>query len=385
MMFSDSRSSRILLGAFVTLSLMSGSGLVLCLRAASAAGESNGIDRGRVEQARQQAIEFLRTTQADDGSWTQSTAPGISGLVATGLLKGGVDPADPMIEKALAHLKSFVQEDGGIYYIKSDHRNYETSICILAFQAANQDGRYDKLIAGARDFLKKLQWDDSEDVKPDDVKFGGAGYGKSQRPDLSNTAFLLDALKAAGVGKDDPAMRNALIFVSRCQNLESEHNTTPFASKVNDGGFYYTPAGGGNSQAGPTENGGLRSYASMTYAGLKSMIYAGVDAKDPRVQAAFKWIQKHYSIEENPGMGQSGLFYYYHTFAKALDAMNVKTLEDAAGRKHDWRAELTKHLLSLQKENGSWVNPEKRWMEGDPNMATAYTLLTLAYTTPIGK
>jgi len=337
------------------------------------------IDAAKVAESRRQAIEFLRSTQADDGSWTSPTAPGVSGLITTALLKSGVMPTDPMLEKALGHLATFVQPDGGIYYIKSDHRNYETSICLMAFQAANSGHRYDQLVAGARDFLKKLQWDESEDVKPDDVRFGGAGYGKSQRPDLSNTAFLLDALKAAGVDKNDPAMKNAIIFVSRCQNLESEYNTTAFASKVNDGGFYYTPAAGGNSQAGPTENGGLRSYASMTYAGLKSMIYAGVDAKDPRVQAAFKWIQKHYSLDENPGMGQAGLYYYYHTFAKALDAMNLKTIEDAAGKKHDWRAEIVNHLLSLQKENGSWVNPEKRWYEGDPNMATAYALLTLAY------
>jgi squalene-hopene/tetraprenyl-beta-curcumene cyclase len=123
----------------------------------------------------------------------------------------------------------------------------------------------------------------------------------------------------------------------------------------------------------------------MTYAGLKSMIYAGLDSRDVRVQAAFKWIQKHYSLDENPGMGQAGLFYYYHTFAKALDTMNLKVLEDAAGKKHDWRAELTNHLLSLQKENGGWVNPEKRWMEGDPNMATAYSLLTLAILVPPAK
>jgi squalene-hopene/tetraprenyl-beta-curcumene cyclase len=120
----------------------------------------------------------------------------------------------------------------------------------------------------------------------------------------------------------------------------------------------------------------------MTYAGLKSMIYAGVDAKDPRVKAAFQWIQKHYSLEENPGMGQAGLYYYYHTFAKALDALNLKDVEDASGKKHDWRAELTAHLLSQQKANGSWVNGEKKWMEGDPNMATAYSLLTLAILSP---
>ncbi|MFN0054689.1 MAG: prenyltransferase/squalene oxidase repeat-containing protein [Planctomycetales bacterium] len=333
----------------------------------------------RLTAARQEALEFLRTTQSDDGSWTSPTAPGISGLVLAAAIRGGAKLDDPMVVKGLAHLSSFVRDDGGIYDLKSDHRNYETSICLLAFHAANQNGRFDALIGKARDFLKQLQWDDSEGAGPDDPRYGGAGYGKSQRPDLSNTAFLLEALKASGVDANDPAMKKALVFISRCQNLESEHNTTPFASKVNDGGFYYTPAAGGNSQAGPTDNGGLRSYSSMTYAGLKSMIYAGLKPDDPRVAAAFKWIQKHYTVEENPGMGQQGLFYYFHTFAKALQTMQVKTVTDANGRMHDWRQELRQHVLSLQQKNGSWVNPEKRWMEGDPNLATAYALLTLAY------
>jgi squalene-hopene/tetraprenyl-beta-curcumene cyclase len=349
-------------------------------------GASGGVDAQALKGAKARAIEFLRTTQNEDGSWTSPTAPGVSGLVTTAILRSGVETSDPVAQKAMKHLSTFIQDDGGIYYLKSNHRNYETSICLLAFHAANTDGRHDQVIARARDFLKKLQWDDTEGIQPDHTNFGGAGYGKSQRPDLSNTAFLLDALKAAGVGKDDPAMKNALVFVSRCQNLESPHNTTPFASKVNDGGFYYTPAAGGNSQAGPTENGGLRSYASMTYAGLKSMIYAGLGPDDPRVAAAFKWIQKHYTLEENPGMGQQGLFYYYHTFAKALDAMRLSTVADAKGVEHDWRQELGSHLLSMQKENGSWVNETKRWMEGDPNLATAYILLTLTYCeAPTGK
>ena len=81
---------------------------------------------------------------------------------------------------------------------------------------------------------------------------------------MSNTVFFLDALQAAGATKDDPAVQHALVFLSRCQNLESKHNVTPFAPLINDGGFYYTPAAGGNSQAGKNDNGGLRSYGSMT-------------------------------------------------------------------------------------------------------------------------
>jgi squalene-hopene/tetraprenyl-beta-curcumene cyclase len=348
-------------------------------RSTSAADKGSGADPAKLKAARARGIEFLKTTQADDGSWTQASSPGIGGLVTAGLLRAGARPEDPAVAKALKYLSGFIQKDGGIYEPNTSHKNYETSICLLAFHAANSDGKYDQVIANAREFLKKLQWDEGEDTKPDDPKFGGAGYGRSQRPDLSNTAFLLDALKAAGVAKDDEAMKNAIIFVSRCQNLESEHNTTAFASKVNDGGFYYTPAAGGASMAGPTENGGLRSYASMTYAGLKSMIYAGLGPNDPRVKAAVTWIKKHYTLEENPGMGQAGLYYYYHTFAKALDAMELATITDDKGTEHAWRKELGEHLLSLQKENGSWINPEKRWMEADPNLTTAYVLLTLPY------
>lgn len=334
----------------------------------------------KLAAARTKAIEFLRTSQADEGFWTTNQTPGISGLVIAALFKNGVKADDPMLAKALKNLSSFIQPDGGIYSPKSDLRNYETCIGLLAFHAANTDGKYDKTIANAREFLKKLQWDETKDIKQDDVKFGGAGYGVSSRPDLSNTAYLIDALQAAGVGKDDPAMKNAIVFISRCQNLESEHNTLPFASKSNDGGFIYTPAAGGNSPAkGKKADDELRSYGTMTYAGLKSMVYAGVGPDDPRVVAAVKWIKKTYSVSENPGMGQAGLYYYFHTFAKALDAMKLEKVADTKGVEHEWRKELGEHLVSIQKPNGSWVNTDRRWMESDPSLATAFALLALAY------
>lgn len=341
-----------------------------------------GSDAVALREAAAKSIAFLRSTQADDGSWTTAENPGITGLVLYGLLQNGLSPTDSMVAKGLKHLESFKQADGGVYHPQSSHKNYETSVVVLAFAAANGEGRYTDVIAKAKDFLKKLQWDDTEGLKPSDLNFGGAGYGKSQRPDLSNTAFLVEALKAAGVGKDDPAMKNAVVFLSRCQNLETESNTTPFATKVRDGGFYYTPAAGGTSMAGQNPDGGLRSYGSMTYTGLKSMIYAGVGPDDPRVKAAYTWVRKHYTVTENPGMGKQGVFYYYHTFAKALNALNVDLLEDDSMKTHDWRKELGDHLLAQQRKNGSWVNDEKRWFEGDPNLTTAYVLMTLPYIAP---
>ncbi len=354
-------------------------GLLVTLSAVDRGFAADAETTAKIKHAQAMGIKFLATTQAEDGSWTVPNNAGITGLVTASLLRSGIKREESVVAKGLKHLESFVQPDGGIYDKESSHRNYETSIALLAFAAANTDGKYDALIGKARDFLKGLQWDESEKISKESVEYGGAGYGRSKRPDLSNTAFLLDALKAAGVKEDDEAMKNAVVFVSRCQNLETEHNTTAFAAKINDGGFYYTPAGGGSSMAGLTENGGLRSYGSMTYAGLKSFLYAGVKKDDPRVVAAVTWLKKNYTLKENPGMGEAGLYYYLHTVAKALDALGSEEVQDAKGIEHPWRAEMTNVLLPLQKENGSWVNATPRWMEGDPNMTTAYVLLTLKY------
>lgn len=327
-------------------------------------------------------IEYLRQRgQADDGSFSSQSGSAVTGLCISAILENRPQAvSDPVVVKALDFLESQVREDGGIYAVGSKHRNYETCVAVQAFNLANREGRYDQILAKAEAFLKGLQWDEGEGIEPSDTAYGGAGYGNHERPDLSNTAFLIEALQELGNGPEDEAIQRALIFVSRTQNLETPYNDTEFAAKVDDGGFYYTPAAGGQSQAGQTPSGGLRSYGSMTYAGLKSMIYAGVDKDDPRVKAAMNFLQQNYSLESNPGMGQAGLYYYYHTFAKALNAAEIDIMRDADGVEHVWRDELIATLASEQREDGSWLNDENaRWMEGDPQLVTAYALLALSH------
>lgn len=326
------------------------------------------------------AAAYLQANQAEDGSFTANAGPGVTAIVLTGLLRNGRTVDDPVVAKGLGYLQKFVQPDGGIYRPEANHKNYETCLAILCYSAANKDGRFDKLLEGAEKFIRAEQWDEGEGIDPSHVNYGGSGYGGKKRPDLSNSTFLIDALKARGKGADDEAIKKALIFVSRCQNLESEHNTTPHPAKNPDGGFYYTAAGDGDSMAGRTENGGLRSYASMTYAGLMSMIHAGVNEKDPRVKAAIEWIKKNYTLDSNPGMGDAGLYYYYHTYAKALAAMKQDVFVDQDGKKHEWKVELAETLLQRQRKDGSWLNDNSRWLEGDGNLVTAYALMALAYT-----
>lgn len=326
------------------------------------------------------AVYFLRSRQGSDGGWSTEREPGITALVATALLRSKrVSANEPAIDAAFRYLDTFADpKEGG--FPAAAHANYTTCIALMAYREANASGRYDDLIRKSQAFLKSRQWDETENRPRGDAFFGGAGYGgKNDRPDLSNTAFFIEALRETGLPADDPALQKALLFVSRCQNQKSEFNDQPWAGLVNDGGFIYTPANGGQSMAGGDAKEGFRSYGGMTYAGLKSMIYAGLSKDDPRVESAMKYIQQHYSLDENPGMGQQGLYYYYHTFAKSLNLLKIDRIVDASGRSHDWRKELTEALGKRQAANGSWVNPADRFMEGDPNLVTAYALLALSY------
>jgi squalene-hopene/tetraprenyl-beta-curcumene cyclase len=125
----------------------------------------------------------------------------------------------------------------------------------------------------------------------------------------------------------------------------------------------------------------------MSYALLKSFIFAGLPKDDPRMQACWEWLRKHYTLDVNPGFEASkdptasyqGLFYYFHTMAKALDLYGEETIVDPQGKPHAWRAELCGRLVGMQRrEDGSWRNENStRWWEGNPVLATSYALMTL--------
>jgi squalene-hopene/tetraprenyl-beta-curcumene cyclase len=357
---------------------LAGALLAVGSRAGAWTGGQGETAQATALAAARRGAAFLRTRQEENGGWsTARNEPGITALVVTALLKSKTATAsEPVVMKGLAYLERFLRPEGGL---EGAHANYSTAIALMAFQEANSGGRYDAVIKGGQTFLKTMQWDDGEGKDPSDPYYGGAGYGgRNNRPDLSNTAFMIEALRESGLPANDPALQKALRFVSRCQNLKSEFNDQPWAGNVNDGGFIYTAAQGGQSMAGQTEESGLRSYGSMTYAGFKSLVYAGLTKDDPRVKAALDYIGRNYTLDENPGMGQSGLYYYYQAFAKAMSALGEPRFTDAGGNTHDWRTELIAALIQRQGSDGSWVNTADRFMEGDANLVTAFALIALA-------
>ncbi|MBX9677623.1 MAG: terpene cyclase/mutase family protein [Gemmataceae bacterium] len=353
---------------------------------------AQGADAKTYDAIVARSAKFLASSQEENGGWSTSKSPGVTGIVLTGLLRSGAaTPADPSAAKALKYIEGLVNADKK-HIAGQDPKvqllNYVTSVNVMALVSANQEKRYQAVIGNAVEFLKKLQWDEGENKTEKDDFFGGAGYDSKSRPDLSNTQFFLDALIAAGVPKDDPALKKALVFVSRSQNLKSEANDQPWAGKINDGSFIYTPSTGGVTKVidKANEDGSLPGYGSMTYAGIKSMIYCGVGKDDPRVKKAYEWIQNNYSVEGNPGMpevrSQWGLYYYYHTMAKTLDVLDVDYVVDGKGVKHDWRKDIVEALAKRQQADGSFQNSAQNWMEADPNLVSGYALMALSYCKP---
>lgn len=345
----------------------------------------------RAQQLIESGLSFLKTQQHDDGDFAPPQAP--PGIMAIALKAFVQDPTystkDEFIKKGYDKLISFQVGSGGIF--KDMLATYNTAIAVSALAAANDPAlkpELDKAVG----YLRGMQWTDTitgphgESIKdPKKASFeGGFGYGHHSRPDLSNTQFALDALHDAGVKSDDPAFQAALKFVTRCQNF-SETNDQPWAG--NDGGFVYSAGDAGDSEAGtftgPDGRKMWRSYGSMTYAGFKSLIYAGLGPQDARVKAALGWIKRHWTLDENPGLRDNdptqalhGLYYYFHAMARALAAYGEPVLVDATMTPHDWRVEMTAKIASLQRPDGSWAG-EKRWMEDNPVLSTSYNVLAL--------
>jgi squalene-hopene/tetraprenyl-beta-curcumene cyclase len=346
--------------------------------------------RHEVQLAIDRGLSFLKAQQHTNGSWSLAEHPALTALALSAFMNEPSGhyrkaPAE-FLRRGYAHLLQQAQPDGGIY--AKSLQSYNTSLAVMALLAA-RDPAHEPVIRRARKFIAGQQNDFNERGRLDAPTDGGVGYGNSTpHADLSNTLLALEALRYSRRGEghqpdgDGFNWDAAIDFIQRCQNLPS-HNREPWASDDagNKGGFVYFP---GNSKAGETNlpNGrvALRSYGSMTYAGLLSFLYADVKRDDPRVVAAQDWLRRNYTLDENPGMGAEGRFYYFHTMAKTLGALGIRELPLADGTVVNWRSALAKKLFDLQSADGSWTNPGSgRWMEKDPVLVTSYAVLSLTH------
>jgi len=345
--------------------------------------------RQEIRQSIARGNAWLKSQQKPEGNWDDPELPAFTALALNAAVR---DPNldrnakfPEHIDKGFTWLLAQQKEDGGIY--NRGLSVYNTATSVTAMMAAGRKD-FEPAVIKARKHLIDNQWDIGQKKETDNPNDGGVGYGsKNDHTDLSNTYLAIEALALSkkviedGNHGDQPDLDwdAAVKFLSRCQNLKATNDQDWVSEdEKNKGGFIYTP---GESKAGkeekPDGRTALRAYGSMSYAGLLSLIYAKVSADDPRVVAVKEWLGKNYTLDENPGMGGEGLYYYYQTMAKALSASNVNLLKLENGKEADWRNELGVKLLTKQRENGSWVNDNGRWMESNPVLVTAYTVLAL--------
>ena len=123
------------------------------------------------------ALAYLKSTQAEDGSWSKGKSPGVTGVALTGILETGRQTAqDDMPAKALNYIESLINPKAG-HIAGADPKvqlqNYVTSINVMALRAAKSD-KYKSVIADAAAFLKKLPSVSDQDYKTWTASLSGA-------------------------------------------------------------------------------------------------------------------------------------------------------------------------------------------------------------------
>lgn len=352
------------------------------------------VGQENIRQAIEQGAKFLYQNQNATGWWTDSNLPALTGLALVALETANVSELDEKYEserrRAYDYLVSLAKPDGSIH----DGRliNYNTACSLMALSVSG-DSNYRSLIEKARAYISGSQIDLGKRGEQDNPNDGGVGYNdKYNHSDMNNTLMAIEAMRLSESAirqkdqgrkplKHDLDWKALEHFLASCQNLPELSDNPNLSNQPEDrGGFIYHP---GESKAGEvsdkkTKRVALRSYGSISYAGMMSFAYARVSKNDDRVSAVIDWLSKNYTLDENPGMGQEGLYYYFHLMSKALTAHGVKNLKGPDSKSIDWRNQLASKLIALQNEDGSWKNSNKRWMEGDSNLTTSYVLIALS-------
>ncbi|MGQ9661395.1 MAG: prenyltransferase/squalene oxidase repeat-containing protein [Kiritimatiellia bacterium] len=343
--------------------------------------------------ALKRGLDWLKANQRPDGSWSNPNFPALTALALWAFARSDHSDRAAVCEKAATFVAGQAQADGGIYRKPTGGRGsgglatYNTAICMMALHAWDQI-KYGPIILAARKFVAESQ------LVGDSSSAGGFGYERipatqigiasgaeqAARGDLSNTAWALQAMRFTQDVEDlrpngtvDVNWSLALKFIERLQNKDE-------ADENHYGGFGYSTRGErAGTVAGSDSAVRLATFGSMTYAGLEALIYAQVDRSDPRVQSAVQWAARHWSVDENPGMGARGLFYYYTVMAKALTAAGVNEIVRPSGETVQWKKQLVEKLIQLQRPEGSWVNSDNTFWENDAVLVSSYAALTLEY------
>lgn len=347
--------------------------------------------RKEADAALNRALDWLAACQKPNGAWSNEDFPALTAFPVLAFIQSEYPGKNEIVSKGINYILSCVRDDGGIYRDVKETKggglsNYNTAICMTALHAAGYPA-LTPIVQSARKFVAASQH------LGDDVYRGGFGYDRETKrayTDLLNTFYAVEGMRKTESVEDlrsnteervDIDWDATVKFAERMQNK-------PVSGTNDAGGFIYNPsdpkAGAATNESGAVY---FRSYGSMTYAGLLALIYANVSRDDARVRSAFDWAREHWSLQENPGMGAQGLYFFYNVLTKALSAYGRDLVPLKDGSYANWREDIVEKLIELQKVDpktgyGFWQNETGRYWENDSVLVTAYSVLTLQMAFP---
>jgi len=373
------------------------------------------LQRTAATIAMNRGLDWLASIQQESGAWSNADFPALTAMPLWAMIRSGRTDLAPAISKATTYLLNCVKHSGpdkGAIYVHVPDRkggglpNYNTALAVIALHALQSSPLLDDVkaqteipnlipvILHARAFLAAAQ------NKGESVHFGGMGYDPPTGRDYADLSNSYLAYESMYLTRDIEELRPgnqrvsldweaARQFIQRIQNLP-QYNDQPWASDdpAEVGGFAYRPDTYREEFGAFTNQNGVLQYRSaltMSYAGLASYLYSGLDAEDPRVQAVLDWITSNWTVDisnRNPDLAgqpeQMGAFYYYlNVLTRALDTLGIDTISTSESESVAWRQEVLAKILLKQGIDGSWVNEYGRYWEADPVLSSAFALLAL--------
>ncbi|MEZ5965003.1 MAG: prenyltransferase/squalene oxidase repeat-containing protein [Planctomycetota bacterium] len=333
------------------------------------------------------ATAWLLSQQREDGAFA-SPAYGVlraahstTAFAAYALARSAGRP--PKQTHACQLALQFLRAAGVAPATQVDYPCYTAAYWILAARALGDD-LAPELRAGdvtsAVAFLRRHQLVEGRGWTTDDPEYGGFGYGVDAAPKpaerdavgMSTTRVAVEALVAAGVTADDPALCAARRFVERCQVWAPDQ-------PERHGGFVFQPGDGPlASKAGRDDRGPL-PYASATCDGLLALTHLG-QATSPRAQAAMGWLRRHVAPPTVAGFEASDARHRPYEEGLRLYALAALRAAIRVGPEwwaREWGPAIVAAVASRQGASGAIVGWSPLLKEDDRLVATVLGLLAL--------
>lgn len=280
------------------------------------------IDRG---------MNYLLDHQMIDGGWGQhSNYPGgITPVVLYALLKCGLSPDHPVVERGINSLRR-----------RTLNKTYSAGFTLLALAAADRDkfkGHAEEVMAWLISALPK-----------------GSVYGYPGHDDLSNHVVACLGIDAAarvyGIKVEaefwETALDGTLELRTAEERIQLEDGSTEY-----ERGFTYRK-GGKDASGSMTSAGMTVAVLALKNGGSKIPTRLRKDA-ERAIQQGATWLGNHWAVNRNP---PNRSWHYFHLYG--LERVGALMEQEMYGG-HPWYLEGARYLVDDQKGDGSWGDNER--------------------------